>query len=70
MDLRRATLMSLVLYTLFILLEAYMFVGGLIGYETAMTLLGIGCILVCVPLLLQLTRERRAESPTNRPRLK
>lgn len=71
MDLQRATITSLVLFTFFVLLEMYMYSAGLISQSTAMSLLGVGCALVCLPLLAALQRERReAQRGTHRQRIK
>lgn len=71
MDLKRATIASLSLYSGFVLLLMYMYDIALISQSSAMALLGAGCALTCLPLLAALQRERRAEQqPSRRTRIK
>jgi hypothetical protein len=58
MNFRILTLVTLAFFTAAVLLEVLAFSRGLIDAAQAMLWLGLGCIVACLPLLLQLRSER------------
>lgn len=58
MDFRRLTLTTLAFFTAAVLLDALAFSRGMFDQSQAMTYLGLGCIVACLPLLLHLRRAR------------
>lgn len=61
MALRRMTFLALTLLTVAVLAEGIAFSAGLLTKDLAMALLGVGCVLTCLPLIAALQQERRLE---------